>query len=234
MVGVIFPSKYEAEDLIGRLKQVEAHTFGDLECWKGVLEGSKKVDVVIGIVGIGSAHASRRTQTFLENVEISSLVLAGFAGGLSPQLERGQVFVAHGYSPDELINYLKLLPDFVVARLYTAEKVVGTPAEKAAMMQETGCQAVDMEVSGVAEVARDAGIDFICIRAVSDTAEEEIPVKILDNGYNPETGLIDKGRMARYMLTHPFAVGKLKKFLQPLPEVRKRLTNFLVHALPEL
>jgi len=231
MIGVLFPSKYEAEDLLALLKDKDTVKIQDLELTKGTIKGS---EVFVGIIGIGGVHAARRTKLVLEHVPLRTVILAGFAGGLSASLEVGQILVAQGVSDDELINFLKVIPNFGIAKFHTASQVVSTGAEKAALAEKTGCHAVDMELASVYAVVKEKGVDFLCIRVISDHGRQDIPAKVLRHGYNPNTGLTDPARMAKYLVTHPWDIMKLKDFLAPLPEVRKKLTDFLVEVLGEL
>ena len=231
MTGVLFPSKYEAEDLLPLLKDKDTVRIDDLELTKGTLKG---VELFVGIVGIGGVHAARRTKLALDHIPFNNVVLAGFAGALSPSLEMGQIIVAQGVSDGELINFLKVIPNFGIAKIHTATQVVATAAEKAALAERTGCHAVDMELASVYAVVKECNVDFLCIRVISDLARQDVPAKMLRHGYNPATGLTDASRMAKYLITHPWDLLKLKEFLAPLPGVRKKLTNFLVEVLVEL
>jgi nucleoside phosphorylase len=231
MTGVLFPSKYEAEDLLALLKDKDSVRIQDLELTKGSLNG---VEVFVAIVGIGGVHAARRTRLALDHVPFNNIILAGFAGGLSLSLEVGQILVAQGVSDAELINFLKVIPNFGIAKIHTTSQVVATAAEKAALAEKTGCHAVDMELASVYAVVKESSVDFLCVRVISDHARQDIPAKMLRHGYNPNTGLTDAPRMAKYLITHPWEIMKLKEFMAPLPEVRKKLTHFLVEVLGEL
>lgn len=231
MTGVLFPSKYEAEDLLGLLKDKDTVMLQDLELTKGSLNGT---DVFVGIIGIGGVHAARRTKLALEHVPFNNVILAGFAGALSPSLKMGQIIVAQGVSDSELVNFLKVIPNFGIAKIHTTSQVVATGAEKAALAERTGCHAVDMELASVFAVIKESAVDFLCIRVISDLARQDIPAKMLRHGYNPNTGLTDPSRMAKYLITHPWEILKLRDFMAPLPEVRKKLTQFLAEVLGEL
>ncbi len=55
-----------------------------------------------------------------------------------------------------------------------------TLADKARAYALSGAQAVDMESHAVAEVATRAGIPFLAIRAIADTAQDALPAFVMD------------------------------------------------------
>jgi len=55
------------------------------------------------------------------------------------------------------------------------DRVASTAAEKAEL-SETGAGAVEMEAAGVAQKAQAFNIPFYCIRVVTDTANENLPL----------------------------------------------------------
>ena len=58
--------------------------------------------------------------------------------------------------------------------------IVREPEEKSALHSETGAIGVDMESGAWAIVARDAGIPFLVLRVVLDTAADSVPAAVID------------------------------------------------------
>ena len=56
-----------------------------------------------------------------------------------------------------------------------SERIVATAADKRALFEATGAQAVDMESHEVAAVAAAAGLPFLVIRALADPYDQVIP-----------------------------------------------------------
>jgi adenosylhomocysteine nucleosidase len=230
MVTVVFPTRFEAEDFLLALTDKKRTDVSGVECYKGKVN---EVSVHLIICGIGPKKSSDSMTKVLASDPPSIVILTGFAGALSNQMERGQVLVAAGYSSNDLVNYIKLIPGFDIARLHSADKVVGTVAEKKLLAEKTGCQMVDMEMAAVNAVVTQYGAEILGIRAISDLASEAVPVDMLAKGYDEATGKTTPLKMAGYLLLKPHRIGELKKFLQPLPAVRRKLTDFLLAAVEE-
>jgi len=101
------------------------------------------------------------------------VILAGLAGGLDPVLKIGDVIM--DAKQDERIAQLPV----VWGKIFTADRVISTPAEKAKLFAETGASAVDMESGIAAGHAAAAGVPLIVIRAISDSAADTVPPEIL-------------------------------------------------------
>jgi adenosylhomocysteine nucleosidase len=59
------------------------------------------------------------------------------------------------------------------------EAVASTPATKAALRARTGAVAVDMESAAIVAMAAQAGCPALVVRAVSDRADEGLPLDLL-------------------------------------------------------
>jgi adenosylhomocysteine nucleosidase len=102
--------------------------------------------------------------------EIRAIIVAGLAGGLDPDLVRGDVIVQGIAAPPRRAR---------PGTIYTSRSVLETPGEKARIRGETGADVVDMEHAVVAH--RPRGADpaaqppVIGVRAVSDPAHVSLP-----------------------------------------------------------
>jgi nucleoside phosphorylase len=230
MLTFVIPTRYEAEDLLASLNDKIRKDIDSVECYRGKLKDS---DVHVVICGMGPKLA-KESVTKAFKVEAPHLVImTGFAGALSTQLQRGDILVAATYSSNDLINYIRLVPGFDIARLHTTDQVVSTVAAKKKLAEETGCQMVDMEMSAVNSVALTYGSEVMGIRVISDLASEHVPTDILSKGYDKVTGKMTPIRMAFFLLFNPLRINELKTFLEPLPDIRKKLTTFLVTVAEE-
>ncbi|NJK90663.1 MAG: hypothetical protein HC904_01805 [Blastochloris sp.] len=113
MITFVIPTKFEAEDLLASLADRSRADVEDVECYLGRV---KEVSVQVILCGIGPRRAAESVTKAFAVRPPSLVIVAGFAGGLSTQLERGQILVAAGYSSGDLINYLKLIPGFDIGR----------------------------------------------------------------------------------------------------------------------
>ena len=111
--------------------------------------------------GPGSDLARKAFETASARARINSVVSTGYCGALDPSLAVADIFVPK--TPADLL---------------TADRVITTCREKAQLRAQTGASAVDMEAATVRECAAAAGLRFHCVRVVSDTAHEDLPLDL--------------------------------------------------------
>ncbi|MFO0801291.1 MAG: hypothetical protein U0804_27820 [Gemmataceae bacterium] len=116
--------------------------------------------VCVRVSGVGRDAARAAALRLIEDVRPDRVIAAGFCGALAPALSVGDIVV----SP----------------RVQTTNRIVGTPAEKAALRAAFGADAVDMESAAVEEVCRERGLSFVAVRAVSDTADHGLSPALLN------------------------------------------------------
>jgi adenosylhomocysteine nucleosidase len=131
-------------------------------------------------------------------VEVDGLVSTGFCGALDPSLRIGDI-VLGGASVSRRAGQG---PATVRADLVTLDRVAVTAAEKGYLRAKTGAAAVDMEAAAVGRRASEWGVPFYCIRAVSDTALEDLPLDF--NRYRDGAGRFNRSRIALAALARPF------------------------------
>jgi nucleoside phosphorylase len=231
VLAILFPTQFEADLFIKRLHNPRSESIDALHVTEGAFEGQ---NLIVAVVGIGPALSAERTQLLLSHKSIDTVILAGFAGALIPAIHRGQIIVAAPYSTPALVDYIKLLPGFDIARTHTHDAVVATAADKHALAESSHCQIVDMETSAVANVVRQYHLEFLVIRCISDESHEDLPADLLSKGYDYVKGEPTPKRMAMHLLLHPLQARQLKAFLDSLDEPRKRLTAFLASVVKEL
>jgi len=126
--------------------------------------------------GAGRANAAQAVESASREHRLRAVISTGFAGGLAPELQAGDVFIAERVRqadpPQEWTAAGPALPENARAcrgTLLTVDRVVQDVEEKAAL-RAAGADAVDMEASAVAAAARRLGLPFFCVRAISDGA----------------------------------------------------------------
>ncbi len=130
----------------------------------------------------------------------TALVSFGIAGGLDPRLDTGTLILANEViMPDgtrlktderarrALHKSLERDVHIVHAPIVGSSKVIMSPRRKINMHVDTGGAAVDMESHSVALAAKEAGIPFLVIRAISDNAFNRVPRSVL-GGLAPDGG----------------------------------------------
>jgi hopanoid-associated phosphorylase len=169
------------------------------------------------LVGGGDmARLAERLEALLGQGGISGLVSFGLCGALDPALKVGDLVLGESVA-DPAVFYdadrawagrlAAALPAATCGRFASAEKPVGAVEEKAALRSATGALAVDLESFTVARLARDFGVPFAVIRAVSDDARHALP-------HAATVGLGADGRPAvgkvlASLRDHPWQIGAL-------------------------
>ncbi|NOX94317.1 MAG: hypothetical protein GXP04_04255 [Alphaproteobacteria bacterium] len=65
--------------------------------------------------------------------------------------------------------------EVITGPLFGSDDIIESAGKKAALFQNHGCLAVDMESHGAARAAANAGVSFLAIRAVADPADRALP-----------------------------------------------------------
>ncbi len=147
-------------------------------------------DAMLAVSGMGwdaAAAAARR----LVQAGAMALASVGTAGALDRALESGAIML-----PEEVVvpegdalpaharrweAPAQVLPrgQVYAGRLLTTRLPLGLRLDKAIARRETDCMAVDMESAAIAQVAAEAGLPFIAVRVIVDTAGEDLPGAVL-------------------------------------------------------
>jgi len=138
-----------------------------------------------------------KTDTIGPTVNLAGVISTGFCGALDPALQVGDIVVG-GDSPVQSNR------PFVRGEILSRDRVAVTSAEKAAIRAKTGAVAVEMESAAVALKAAEWGVPFFCVRAVSDTAADNLPLDF--NLFRDAEGRFSRGRIALAAMARPFSV----------------------------
>lgn len=154
--------------------------------------------VLLVKTGIGSGKAERVTRQILKSEAWDVVISTGFAGALnfSPigSLVIGQE-VLLGQSTERFsdsdLPRIVCHPEWVKAalrvplmdggllqggRFVTTNQVLTQASQKRILGEQTRAMAVDMESGAIGEVAKQHGLPFLIIRAISDGVNEDLPV----------------------------------------------------------
>jgi adenosylhomocysteine nucleosidase len=148
--------------------------------------------------GMGFDNAARAAEMLVRKECPDLLITAGFCGGIAPELLAGDVVIAKkiiiaGESGFEEIPVLlsSIGQTFIARQMAAVKRVVGgtfvsTPAIKSKkhlgrMLPDQYLNpVVEMESGAIAIVAAENNIPLLAIRAVSDTADEELGFSLED------------------------------------------------------
>ena len=158
------------------------------------------------------------SEALRERRAADGIVSVGFCGALDPALEIGDIVVS-GVD-------VRSTRRFVRGEIISADRVAVTVAEKRELRERTGAIAVEMEAGAVAAKAREWGIPFRCIKVVSDTAREDMPLDF--NRYRDAAGRFSRGRIAMAALGRPFRrIPALMRFDRNCRIAAEKLGEFL-------
>lgn len=180
---------------------------------------------LLAVSGIGEGAAAAAARR-LVLAGAGGLVSFGMAGGLDPALICGAVLL-----PEEIAAFggvgasaaaataatsaewrqrlRAALPASCIVcegKLLTSARPIGRPDAKAAAWRSSGAAAVDMESAAIAQVAKQAGLPFIALRVIVDTAADELPAAVMEASGG---GQLRIGALLAGLLRAPRDVGAL-------------------------
>lgn len=154
-------------------------------------------NAVLIIGGIGAKAAARAARMVMDLGQASTLVSAGSAGALRPELKVGDVL-----RPGTVIDAVTG-KHFAVqggtGTLVTAAEILG-PGEKKKLASRFPADAVDMEAAAVAAVAHERGVEFMAIKSISDELDFDLPPM---GQFVDEEGQFHTGRFLGYLAVRP-------------------------------
>ncbi len=239
-VGVIFALGIEAgpfEDRLSGKIKIRGHKF---VARQGGLKGRS---IVVAHSDIGRENAARAAETLIAGHKPKWIISAGLAGGLQPQLKRGDILMADSIVDESgqrlaidlniSTDQLAATPGLHVGSLLTADHVVFKADKKRELGERHGALAVDMETFGVAELCRQEKQRFLSIRVISDAVDEQLPAEV--EQLVKKKGTARKiGAAAGSIVRRPSMVKDLWHFREAAMQCSQRLAKFLEGVIEQL
>lgn len=189
--------------------------------------------------GVGK-EASRKALLYcLENLPIQSIVNIGYAGGLDPHLQTGDLVFATSIIEESTEKESKLDEMMIInaktvaesegqryhtGKVVTVDKPLTDPHEKAFVGTKFEALACEMESAAIADIASEKKIPLLIARSVIDPMDVELP------GI-PEKAIADGdlriGPLLRHLKSSPKDIFKLPKFSYLANQARISITNFV-------
>jgi adenosylhomocysteine nucleosidase len=156
--------------------------------------------------GGGTAEGAARMAEAAIREGARALISFGLAGALDPALRPGAILRPAGVLWNETMypadaDLLAALGGSTCGLMLAGEATIAHAVDKQAAHARTGASAVDLESGAVAELAARHGIPFGALRAVCDTATENLPPAALA-ALDP-AGQITLVRVAHSVLRRP-------------------------------
>jgi adenosylhomocysteine nucleosidase len=189
--------------------------------------------------GVGCRRAAEGARFLIRRFSPLALASFGFAGGLAPDLARGTLIIGTEVVYEDSSRKLAaasrdLVDQFQAAAeaeelpvrqgvLVTARHIVADPAAKAALRSRSGACAVDMETAGIVEVAHEAGLPWVAVRAVVDSGEESLPAICLT--VLRQDGSVATGRLLQTICRSPRLLWHFLRLAGNTATARRRLSR---------
>ncbi len=137
------------------------------------------IDAILVANCIGRCAAAAGTRKMLAKYRVRAVISTGFAGALDPALQIGDVVLAEHVLDGGRVYRgdapLDCPANVRRGSVVTVNEIVQSPETKLALARH-GARAVDMESAAAAAVAVEHRLPFYRIRAISDRAEQHLPV----------------------------------------------------------
>lgn len=154
-------------------------------------------EAVVAVGGIGEKCARHAAEVVIDHAQPKLLVSAGLAGAISQQLKVGDVGrIREVLDVSSGERYSTRAGEWVLA----TSPDISDVAEKRAWLTKYGADVVDMEGAAVAQVAKERGLEFVAVKAISDDAGFAMPplTRFIDN-----SGRFSNGRFLLYVALRP-------------------------------
>lgn len=198
------------------------------------------MEIGVALTGVGPRMAGSCAAKIFrsEHDAINCCITSGFAGALRPEYQIGQVVAGqrvYAESPrgdegspsiassDPLISFATECGATIAGRFYSAERVVTRAEEKAHLSHLA--DAVEMESFEIMREAAADGVPAIVIRAISDTANEDLPLDM--NEVLSDEGKVSMTRVLGQVALNPQAVPGLVRLGQNSKKAAESLAKFL-------
>ena len=205
---------------------------------RGRLDGH---DVALATTGDGARNAREGVAALLGASRARALVVIGVSGALSPELATADLVVASRVIDEdgrvqeadcESVAGATRVTGGRAAVIVSARRIADSVDEKRRLAQQAGggLAVVDLESASYVAAAVEAGIPWLVLRAVSDTAGEALPPLLnrsLDAG-----GAVSRGRVLRGLLGDPGALPVLLTLRKRVAECALVLARAAEATLP--
>ena len=187
---------------------------------------SGRTDVSILITGIGRKNAEKSVREFLKENSPHHVFTCGFAGGLNPELETGDVVF---FTDDASMAQRLAAAGATPVKFHCAARIATTAAEKTELRRTTGADAVEMESEVIHAECRPRRISCATVRVISDTVDEDLPLDF-NSLAKPDLSL-DYGRLAWAVAKSPQKISALLRLQRQTHLCAVRLSEVLIAVI---
>ena len=178
------------------------------------------------VTGMGRRNTRTAVGKVLELEKPALVLTCGFAGGLKPELETGDVVFS---TADAVIAQKLAAAGAIPGRFICAARIATTAVEKSELRRASGADAVEMESEVIQVICRERGIPCATVRVISDAAGEDLP---LDFNRLAKSDLnLDYGKLALAIAKSPKKIPALIKLQKQTRLAAEALANVLMKVV---
>lgn len=195
------------------------------------------------LLGVGPRRSGAALEAVLGDAKRrpEGILMLGVAGALDPGMETGGLVVAESYVLDAEEGVDNIAPDSEMMELaetaaaglrmpvsrgrsLTVDRLISNSRERRQLRERYGTSSVNMEDHAVATAAGTAGVPFLSVRVILDTARQRLP------GYLPG---LSKGRSAIFteVVLKPWRIPTLIKLRSQMDLCESVLARFGISYL---
>ena len=250
MIGILAARKEELAGVLTGVSVTPIEAPGEIVAFRGTIPESGGRETVFVLSGSGESRAQTASTWLIRELNISALVITGFAGAADPTLTTGNLVIASdiyrlngtaldwsigglgsGLKPDqELLTLSRSAVEvagivFLQGPIVSLEMVAKTPGIKHWIGKTYGATATDLDSFNIAEVASQADVPFVCARAILDPTDVELLDLVSDVDGAPGSGRMLTS--ARYTLLRPLDIPGLARLRKSAKIASESLTRFI-------
>lgn len=219
------------------MRDFRSRRWGKADAYFAEINGA---EVGVVLTGAGPERAGIRASEVIwgESDSVGVCISSGLTGALKNGFGISEVLAARAIRTASvhadlnsnsldcsgaLVSFAEEMGATVVSRFFTAERVIGSAEEKQNLRQFA--DAVDMESFEIVKEAVVFGVPAVAIRAVSDLADEDLPLDM--NQVFTDKGKVSVPRVLGQVARHPGSVPALMKLAQQSQRAAEALARFL-------
>jgi nucleoside phosphorylase len=189
-------------------------------------------DICVVHTGVGAAICEERLGNFLRAETPELLIASGFCGGTTDEVHPGDLVIADDAS-DLSRKARAILPDAVVGKIHSADRIVDPAVDRYAIGREHGAIAIDMETKTITHLCADRSIPVLALRVISDSPAAPFPAppNVL---FDMEAQRTKFAALVAYLARDPASAVRLAQFSQQITRAKTKLADALCAVIHEL
>ena len=239
----------EIDGLRRQLEAVEVVAEQDYKLYRGNYANR---DILLVQTGMSKERAESATKSVLDHYPVTAVVSLGFAGGLNPELDIGDVvlcstlYCKNGSNQDDpevepcisdanLITLASTCLDDIEAECLVGSGVTvleldSDPQKQQELAEIYHADVVEMESYWIARIASDRGIPFIAVRSISDRGNDVQP---FDQILAPDGSLLWREAAVSFTI-HPHYLIKVFNLYLQVRVAHRNLTGCVLNLLTRI